>query len=335
MVDLDWKNLGFSYRKVAFNIRFHYKDGKWDEGQLHSEDTMELNVAACALHYGQACFEGLKAFRNKAGEVRIFRPEANARRLNSSLRYLLCPEIPEEMFLDACKRVVEANIDYVPPYESRGSLYIRPVVFGSAAQIGVGPSDEYEFIVMVMPVGEYYKDGLHAVDAVILDDYDRAAPRGTGHIKAGGNYAAGLYSGYQAKKAGFPIVLFLDAATHTMVEEFSTSNFIGIQSNTTYVTPDSHSVLPSITNESLQQVAKHFGMTVERRHVYEHELSSFSEVAACGTAVVITPVGKIVHGDKTYTYTEGCGPTFKKLFDHYQAIQYGEAEDIFGWMVRV
>lgn len=335
MVDLDWKNLGFSYRKTPYNIRYHYKDGKWDEGTLCDTDTLEMNIAACVFHYGQACFEGLKAFRNAAGEVRIFRPQANAKRLNDSLHYLLCPEIPEDLFVDACRRVVAANIDYVPPYESRGSLYIRPVVFGSAPQIGVGPSSEYEFIILVMPVGEYYKDGLHAVDAVILDQYDRAAPHGTGHIKAAGNYAAGLYSGKEGKKAGFPVVLFLDSATHTRVEEFSTSNFIGIHEDGTYVTPKSHSVLPSITNNSLQEIAKHFGMNVEYREVFEKELQTFSEVAACGTAVVITPIGNIVHNDTTYHYPAGCGPYLKKLFDMYQAIQYGDAEDIFGWMVCV
>lgn len=335
MPELDWDSLGFHYMKTAGNIRYTWKDGCWNEGQIFTEDTMPLSIAACALHYGQSCFEGLKAFRNEAGEIKIFRPDANARRLNSSLHYLLCPEIPEAMFLDAVRRVVEFNRDYVPPMSSRGSLYIRPVVFASNGQVGVGPGSTYEFIIFVVPVGAYYKNGMESVDALILDDYDRAAPKGTGHIKAAGNYAAGLYAGKAAKQAGYPIALFLDPATRTKIEEFSTSNFIAVTKDGHYITPSSHSVLPSITNDSLQQLARHLGIPVECRDINETELSDLAEVAACGTAVVITPVRSIVHGNKTYCYGESCGPVLRKLYDAYRAIQYGKAPDVFNWLMDV
>lgn len=335
MVDLDWENLGFKYRKAAGHIRYTWKDGKWDDGYASNEDTFNVSVAAGVFHYGQACFEGLKAFRNAAGEISVFRPQANAARLNQSLKYLLCPEIPEALFLKALTDVVKLNADYVPPAESKGALYIRPVVFASSPQIGVAPAEEYTFIMLVTPVGDYYKNGLQSVDAVILDGYDRAAPHGTGHIKAAGNYAASYYADRVAKEMGFPIALFLDPAEHQYIDEFSTSNFIGITADNRFVTPLSSSVLPSITNDSLQKLAEVAGMTVEKRQVPETELTDFTEVAACGTAVVITPVRKIVHGDKTYTYGEGCGPKLKNLYDALRALQYGTAPDIFDWMYPI
>ena len=295
-----------------------------------------LSVAANVLHYGQAIFEGMKAFACKDGKVRIFRPDENAKRLNSSARQLVMAEFPEDRFVEAVREVVRDNIDYVPPYGTGGSLYIRPVMFGTQPQIGVNASNEYELVIMVMPVGPYYKNGIKPVDAMISLDYDRAAPRGTGHIKAAGNYAASLLSSKICKeKFHCPVALFLDPATHTYVDEFSTSNFLAITKDGKYVTSLSNSILPSVTNKSLMTIAADLGMDVERRPVKATELPDFAEVAACGTAVVLTPVGRIFHGDKVYDYhlTE-IGPVLKKLYDRMQEIQHGEVEDTHNWMVE-
>lgn len=335
MPDLDWENLGFRYRPTAGHIRYTWKNGSWSEGKTSTDPTLNISIAAGVLHYGQACFEGGKVFRGADGEIYMFRPQANAQRLNQSLDYLVAPAIPEAMYMDAVRQVVKMNEAYIPPRESRGALYIRPVVFASEAQVGLNPADQYEFIVFCTPVGDYYKGGMHAVDAIILDEYDRAAPHGTGHIKAAGNYAASLYACQTAKHMGFPMVLFLDALTHTKVEEFSSSNFLAITKEGHYVTPQSHSILLSITNESLQILAQSMGIPVESRPIDVSELSEFTEVAACGTAVVITPVRRIVRGNQTYQYGEGCGPVLQKLYDAFRAIQYGERPDPFGWLVKV
>jgi len=335
MQQIEWEKLGFAFMPTRSNIRFHYANGKWDEGKLTSDYNVSLPIAANVLHYGQAIFEGMKAFRGKDGKVRVFRPDANARRLNNSARQLVMPEFPEERFIEAVQTVVRDNIDYVPPYGTGGSLYIRPVMFGSSAQIGVSASEEYELIIMVMPVGAYYKGGIKPVDAMVSVDFDRAAPHGTGHIKCAGNYAASLLSSKRAKEQHFPIVLFLDPATHQYIDEFSTSNFLAITKDGKYVTSLSNSILPSVTNDSLLTVAKDLGMEVERRKISVDELPDFAEVAACGTAVVITPVGKIVHGDKVidYKFTE-IGPVLKKLYDEMTGIQYGERPDKHNWLVE-
>ena len=335
MQDIQWDKLKFEFMPTRSNIRFHYANGQWDEGQLTGDYNISLSVAANVLHYGQAIFEGMKAFCGKDGKVRVFRPQANAKRLNSSARQLVMPEFPEDRFVEAVKTVVRDNIDFVPPYGTGGSLYIRPVMFGTSPQIGVNASMEYELVIMVMPVGPYYKDGIKPVDAMISVDFDRAAPLGTGHIKAAGNYAASLLSSKKAKEQHFPIVLFLDPASHTYVDEFSTSNFLAITKDGKYVTTLSDSILPSVTNDSLLTVAADLGMPVERRKVKVDELADFAEVAACGTAVVVTPVGKIVYGEKTidYGWTE-IGPQLKKLYDRMTGIQYGECEDIHNWMVE-
>lgn len=332
MPDIDWENLGFRYLPTAGHIHCTWKDGRWSEVRIVEKPTVEFSVAAGALHYGQACFEGGKAFRQKDGSIKLFRPEANAARLNSTLRYLVMPEIPEEMYLEAVRKLVAFNADYVPPMESNGAFYLRPMVFASGAQLGLGPCDQYEFIMFGVPVGGYYKGGLRAVDAIIFDDYDRAPTFGTGHVKAAGNYAASIFACEKAKKMGFPAVLYLDAATHTKIEEFSSSNFLAVTRDGTYVTPRSRSILPSITNDSLQQLARHLGMTVEVRPVEVTELADFAEVASCGTAVVITPISKIVHGNITYAYGENCGPVFQKLYDAFRAIQNGVEPDIFNWL---
>ena len=335
MQQIDWSKLGFEFTPTRSNIRFHYANGEWSEGKLTSDYSINISVAANVLHYGQAIFEGMKAFRGKDGKVRVFRPDENGRRLNSSARQLVMPEFPVDKFVEAVRTVVKDNIDYVPPYGTGGSLYIRPVMFGTSPQIGVNASLEYELVIMVMPVGAYYKGGIKPVDAMISVDYDRAAPHGTGHIKAAGNYAASLLSSKKAKEKHFPIVLFLDPKTHKYIDEFGTSNFLAITKDGKYVTSKSDSILPSVTNDSLLTVAADLGMTVERRPVPVEELADFAEVAACGTAVVITPVGKIVWGEKVFDYglTE-IGPTLKKLYDEMTGIQYGERPDKHNWLVE-
>ena len=335
-MNIDWENLGFKFMPTRSNIRFHYADGKWDDGKLYESYDITMSVAANALHYGQAIFEGGKAFRCKDGKVRIFRPDENGIRLNRSAAHLLMPQFPVEKFVEAVKTVVRDNIDYVPPYGTGGALYIRPVMFGMTPQIGVGASLEYELVIMVVPVGAYYKGGIKPVDAMISRDYDRAAPHGTGHIKAAGNYAASLISSKQAKEKGCAVALFLDPATHTFVDEFGTSNFLAITKDGKYVTSLSDSILASITNKSLMTIAADLGMPVERRKIRASELPDFAEVAACGTAVVLTPVGHIFDGDKVIDYhlTE-IGPHLKKLYDEMTGIQDGARPDKHGWLVEI
>jgi len=336
MAKPNWERLGFEYQPVNANVRHSWRNGAWDEGRLCEGTALTLDIAATCLHYGQACFEGLKAFATQDGRVRLFRPGQNARRMADSARSLLAPEVPEAMFIAAVERVVRANREFVPPHGMGGALYVRPLLIGSGATIGVKASHEYEFIVMAMPVGAYYKDGLTPVDALVIDDFDRAAPLGTGCHKVAGNYAASLRPAHLARERGFSISLYLDAKTHTLIDEFGTSNFIGITRDGRYVTPDSHSILPSITNDSLMQLARDEGMTVERRPVPVAELADFAEVGACGTAVVITPVGRIVHGDRTYTYAPpGPDAILSRLYRHMTGIQVGDLPDRHGWMHEV
>ena len=336
MQKIEWDKLGFEFTPTKSNLRFTYKDGKWDDGELFDTYDITVSVVANAFHYGQAIFEGLKAFTTCDNRVCVFRPEANAARINSSARHLLMPEFPEDKFVEAVKRVVADNIDYVPPYGTGGSLYIRPVMFGITPQIGVSPSKEYMMVFIVTPVGAYYKGGLTPVEACISVDFDRAAPHGTGHIKAAGNYAAGMLSTKIAKeKHHCPVALFLDPATHTMVDEFGTSNFLAITKDGKYITPDSKSVLPSITNNSLMQVAQDLGITVERRPVMRAELGDLAEVAACGTAVVITPVSRIYDGDKVYEYGDKVGATMQKIYDTLTGIQNGLVPDAHNWLTEV
>ncbi|MCQ2379762.1 MAG: branched-chain amino acid aminotransferase [Victivallaceae bacterium] len=337
MVNIDWDALTFQFSKTKSVIRFKYTNGAWDDGRLTDDYTVTMSVAANVLHYGQAIFEGLKAFRCKDGKVRIFRPDENGRRLNSSARQIVMPEFPVERFVEACRQLVADNIEYVPPYGSGGSMYIRPVMYGTTPQIGVNPASDFELVIMCMPVGSYYKNGIKPVDAMISRDFDRAAPHGTGHIKCAGNYAASLLSGKTAKeKYHCPVALFLDPGTHTYIDEFGTSNFLAISKDGKYVTSLSESILPSITNKSLMQVAEDLGMPVERRKVRAEELADFAEVAACGTAVVITPVGRIMDGDKVYDYhLTTIGPALKAIYDRVLAIQHGEYPDTHNWMVQV
>jgi len=333
--EIDWENLGFKYTPVNTNIRYTYKDGKWGAGTLHSEDNITMSIAATCLHYGQAAFEGIKAFGCKDGKVRVFRPQMNAERMDRTSNYILGPEISDEMFLNGIETVINDNKEFVPPYGTRGAMYIRPLLIGTGAQIGVAPASEYEFMIMVMPVGEYYKGGIKPVDAIVVEDYDRAAPLGTGSYKVAGNYAASLTPAKKAKDKGFPIALYFDAKTHDYVEEFGTSNFFGITKDGKFVTPESPSILQSITNLSLQQIAQDLGLTVEKRPIHKDELADFVEIGACGTAVVLTPISSITYGDKVYNYGEECGPVSRKLYDRMTAIQYGEYEDTHNWMLEV
>jgi len=346
-LDTPWEELGFEFRPTKSNVRISFKDGEWGEIEFCAEPYVNLHMGATALHYGQSCFEGLKAFAHEDNSVHVFRPDQNAKRLQSSCERTLMPVLPHDIFIKAVNEVVKDNIEYVPPYGSNGALYIRPLLFGSGARIGLQPADEYTFILMVLPVGDYYKGGLNKpVDGVIITDYDRAAPRGVGDVKVAGNYAADLLPNMISKKKGYPISLYLDAATQTSVEEFSTSNFVGIDStNNAYVTPKSRSVLPSITNKSLMTIAEDEGLKVEARDVSIVELESFDEVLAVGTAVVVTPVGSVTmegqaedgSEDKKYSFgnSEEVGPITRKLYDRVRAIQNGEEEDKYGWNFKV
>ena len=337
MPNIEWSKLGFGFSDVNCHIRYTWKDGKWGEAEFVKEPYITMHIGASCLHYGQECFEGMKAFRQENGKVVIFRPDENAKRMYRTAERCVMPPVPVEMFIEAAEKVVAANIEYVPPYGTGGSLYLRPLLIGTGPQIGVAPAKEYTFMIMVMPVGAYYKGGLKPVRAVILDDWDRAAPHGMGDVKVGGNYAASLFAHEKAKREGWPVELYLDAKSHTYVEEFSTSNFLGIKADGTYVTPDSHSVLPSVTNMSLKQCAADLGWKVECRKVPYEEIKEFAEVAACGTAVVVTPVWEITRGSEVIKISDpdSVGPHLQKLYDTVQGIQYGRLPDTHGWCHEV
>ncbi|GKY93925.1 hypothetical protein MPSEU_000359400 [Mayamaea pseudoterrestris] len=338
-LDVAWEDLGFEFRPTRSHVKLVYQTGSgWSEPELVNDPYVKTHIAATALHYGQACFEGLKAFTHKDGSVHLFRPTENAHRMQSSCQRLLMAELPDDLFVNAIKAAVLDNIDYVPPHESNGALYIRPLLFGSGPRVGLSPADEYTFLCMVLPVGDYYKGGLSSpVNGILMEQYDRAAPRGVGHVKVAGNYAADLLPNQLSKKQGYPIALYMDAKTNSLVEEFSTSNFAGIRGNS-FITPKSGSVLPSITNKSLMQIARDLGMDVEEREVSVDELESMDEVLAVGTAVVVTPVGSITRlsDGKRFEFGNGeIGPVTRKLYDHVRSIQNGEAPDEHGWNVQV
>lgn len=334
LANLDWNSLGFGYLDTDYNVRCYYKDGKWGSLEVTDKKTLDLHMAATCLHYGQECFEGMKAFRGKDGKIRIFRLQAGAERMQSSCRGILMPEMPIELFKEAVKLCVKKNERFVPPYECDASLYIRPLIIGTSSQVGVKPAKEYTFVVFVMPVGPYFKEGMVPTPMVIMRGYDRAAPLGTGKYKVGGNYAASLVSGELAHEGGYSAAIYLDAKEKKYIDECGPANFFGIHDNT-YITPKSESILPSITNRSLQALAEKMGLKVECRPVLEDELSTFEEAAACGTAAVISPISRIddpVRG-VSYTYTTDgtVGPWCKKLYDELCAIRKGEAPDTFGW----
>ncbi len=332
---LDWKNLPFAYLKTDFNVRCYYRDGKWSGLEDSSTDYLNIHIASTCLHYGQEVFEGLKAFRGKDEKIRIFRMDENSKRMKYSANGVLMEPVPEELFKEAVIRVVQLNEKYVPPYGTGASLYIRPLLLGTGAEVGVKPTKEYTFIIFVTPVGPYFKEGFTPVDLMICRKYDRTAPLGTGAYKVGGNYASSLASLRVAHEAGFATALYLDAKEKKYIDEAGPANFIGIKKNT-YITPNSKSILNSITNLSLMTLAKDMGMKIEKRPVSVTELDTFEEAAACGTAAVLTPVRKIVDPDENKIY-EFCkdgkpGKVCEKLYYTLLGIQLGDIDDIHGWV---
>ena len=334
MKDLDWSSIGFGYHRTNYNVRCYYRDGKWGEVEVCSEETITMHMAATCLHYGQEAFEGLKAYRCPDGKVRVFRMDENASRLQATCRGIMMPEVPTEMFEGMVEKVVKLNQEWIPTYESGASLYIRPLLIGMSAQVGVHPASEYLFLIFVTPVGPYFKGGFSTNPYVIIRDYDRSAPLGTGMYKVGGNYAASMRANDLAHSKGYACEFYLDAKEKKYMDECGAANFFGIKNNT-YVTPKSTSILPSITNKSLMQLAEDFGMTVERRQIPEEELSTFEEAGACGTAAVISPISYIDDLDTGVRYTfskDGQpGSISRKLYDTLRGIQYGTIEDKHGW----
>jgi branched-chain amino acid aminotransferase len=334
-MDIDWKNLPFHYIPTDYNVRCYFKQGKWGELEITSSEYIPLHMAATSLHYGQEAFEGMKAYLGKDGKIRIFRWQDNAARMADSAVGIKMAVVPGELFHKAITTVVRLNNKYIPPYGTGASLYLRPLLIGSGAEVGVKPSSEYLFLVFVTPVGPYFKEGFKPVNMIICRKYDRAAPMGTGHIKVGGNYAASLLSLENGHEKGFASVIYLDAKEKKYIDECGPANFFGIKDNT-YITPDSVSILPSITNKSLMTLSADMGMKIEKRPVAVDELPSFKEVGACGTAAVISPIGKIVDPDtnKVYEYCKDGKPgqVSVQLYNKLTAIQYGDEPDPYGWI---
>lgn len=332
--ELDWSNLSFGYLPTDYNVRCYYRNGKWGEIEVSSSDTINMHMAATALHYGQEIFEGLKAFRGKDGKIRIFRLEENAKRIADSAKGIRMAQIPEELFREMVIKCVQLNARFVPPYGSGASLYIRPLEIGMTARIGVKPSDEYLFIVMVSPVGPYFKEGFKPTNICIMREFDRVAPRGTGRWKVGGNYAASLEAGEKAHELGYSAVLYLDPKEKKYLDECGPANFFAIKDGK-YITPASDSILPSITNKSLQQLAKDMGLEVESRHITVDELGDIEEAAACGTAAVASPVAEIDDLDTGHKYVVSKdgkpGPIVTELYTRLRGIQYGELPDTHNW----
>jgi len=335
MEQIDWANLGFGYMKTDFNVRCRFANGSWGELETHDSEYMNIHMAATSIHYGQEVFEGLKAFRGQDGKIRIFRMRDNALRMQDSCAGTLMAQLPVEIFEEAVVKAVKLNERFIPPYESGASLYIRPFLFGTGAQVGVRPADEYLFIVFVTPVGPYFKGGFQTTPFVIMREFDRSAPLGMGKYKVGGNYAASLVAGQKAHEMGYSNIFYLDAKEKKYIDECGAANFFGIKNNT-YVTPESASILPSITNKSLMVLAQDLGMTVEQRHVPVEELSTFEEAGACGTAAVISPIERIDDYDMKITYMfarDGKpGPVCDKLYHKLRGIQYGDEPDTHGWV---
>jgi branched-chain amino acid aminotransferase len=332
--ELDWGNLSFGYIPTDYNVRCYYKDGKWGEIEESTSESINIHMASTCLHYGQEIFEGLKAFRGKDGKVRIFRLEENAKRIITSAEGIKMQPIPVELFCDMVKRVVKLNERFVPPYGSGASLYIRPLEIGISAQVGVKPSTEYLFLVLVTPVGPYFKGGFKNTNICIMREFDRVAPKGTGRWKVGGNYAASLEAGEKAHELGYSAVLYLDPKEKKYIDECGPANFLAIKDGK-YITPASESILPSITNMSLQQIAKDMGIEVECRQIPLEELETIQEAAACGTAAVASPIGEIhdLDLDKKYIISKDGepGPVVTALYNKLRGIQLGEEEDIHGW----
>ena len=336
--NIDWSNLGFGYVQTDYRYVSHYKNGAWDEGTLTQDPNVVINECAGVLQYAQTCFEGMKAYTTEDGRIVTFRPDLNAQRMEDSALRLEMPAFPKDRFIDAVVEVVKANAAYVPPFGSGATLYIRPYMFGSNPVIGVKPADEYQFRILVTPVGPYFKGGVKPL-TIRISDFDRAAPNGTGHIKAGLNYAMSLHAIVDAHKQGYDENMYLDAGSRTKVEETGGANFIFVTKDGKVATPKSSSILPSITRRSLMYVAKEYlGLEAEEREVYVDELADFAECGLCGTAAVISPVGKIVDHGKEICLPSGMtqmGPTIKKLYDTLTGIQMGRIEAPEGWIKEI
>jgi len=332
--NLDWSNLTFGYTQTDANIRYTFRDGRWDEGVLTSDETLPIHIAATCLHYGQECFEGVKVFETKDGDVVVFRMDENAKRMDFTARKILMQPPPHAMFMEAVERVVNANRRFVPPYGTGASLYVRPLLIGSGAEVGVKPADEYMLVVFVTPVGPYFKTGFKPVKMIVEEAVDRAAPLGVGDVKVGGNYAASLRAGTAAREKGYADVVYLDAKEHKYIDESGPANFFAITKDGQYVTPKSDTILPSITNKSLVTLADEMGLRPERRPVDIEEIFSFAEAGCCGTAAVITPIGSIKYRDREVVYCPDGepGPISTSLYKKLTAIQLGEAPDTHGWL---
>ena len=333
--DIDWSNLSFGYQETDYSYVSNYKDGKWDDGALVTDPTVTLNECAGVFQYSQSCFEGLKAYTTEDGHIVCFRPDLNASRMKDSCERLEMPVFPEDRFVDAVEQVVKANAAWVPPFGSGATLYIRPYMIATNAVIGVKPADEYQFRILVTPVGPYFKGGAKPI-TIRVSDFDRAAPHGTGHIKAGLNYAMSLHAIVTAHANGFDENMYLDSATRTKVEETGGANFLFVTKDGTVVTPHSSTILPSITRRSLMYVAEHYlGLKVEERDVYFDEVKDFAECGLCGTAAVISPVGKVVNHGEEICFPSGMekmGPVTQKLYDTLRGIQMGQIEAPEGWL---
>ena len=336
--NIDWSNIGFGYVQTDKRYVANYKDGAWDKGALTDDPNIVMNECAGVLQYAQTCFEGLKAYTTEDGHIVTFRPDLNAERLMDSAARLEMPQLPKEQFIDAVDQVVKANAGYVPPYGSGATLYIRPYMFGINPVIGVKPADEYQFRMFCTPVGPYFKGGAKPI-TIRVSDFDRAAPHGTGHVKAGLNYAMSLHAIVDAHQQGYDENVYLDAATRTKIEETGGANIIFVTKDNKVVTPKSDSILPSITRRSLMYVAEHYrGLEVEQREVYLDEVKDFAECGLCGTAAVISPVGKIVDHGKEICFPSGMeemGPVTKKLYETLTGIQMGRIEAPEGWIHRI
>ncbi len=332
LANLDFANLPFAYQKTDANIRYWFRDGKWSAGELTADEHIPIHIAATCLHYGQEIFEGLKVYERPDGRVQTFRQIENARRAQRSARKLFMQPVPEELFREAVHRVVRANRRFVPPYGSGANLYVRPLLLGISAEVGVKPSHDYLFLVLVTPVGPYYKGGLTPVRLIVEEQIDRAAPGGVGDAKCGGNYAAGMRATLPVKEKGYAEVLYLDCREKKYLDESGSSNFYAIIGKT-FATPASPSILPSITNMSVQQIAKDMDVKVEQRQVSVDEISTFNEAGCLGTAAVITPVESITYRGKDYVFAKDgkAGPITTELYKRLTAIQWGEAEDPYGW----
>ncbi|MBF7684156.1 branched-chain amino acid aminotransferase [Acinetobacter sp. B5B] len=335
--NIDWKNLAFDYIKTDFRFISVWKDGEWQEGILIRDNSLKISEGSTALHYGQQCFEGLKAYRCKDGSINLFRPNMNARRMQHSCNRLLMPSVTEEFFIQACIDVIKANEHFIPPYGSNGALYLRPYIIGVGDNIGVRPAPEYIFSVFCIPVGNYFKNGMKPSD-FIISNFDRAAPNGTGAAKVGGNYAASLMPGNIAKANGFADCIYLDPLTHSKIEEVGSANFFGISYNNEIITPKSSSVLPGITKLSILQLAQErLNLKVLEEDVFVSELDRFQEAGACGTAAVITPIGSITYLEKQHIFysKEEVGPTIRKIYNELTGIQFGDISAPNGWILKI